>query len=79
MEQDTKSVPVEGESPLVHQYEVVVALREAPREVLLSGRPLEKLADPGVRAGKAGWTFDSHTSTLQIFFLNNDFNLRIGI
>jgi alpha-glucosidase (family GH31 glycosyl hydrolase) len=77
VDQDTNRVIVDGESPKVQQYEVALSLQKAPREVLLSGRHLEKLADPGARAGKTGWIFDPQTKTLQVFFLKSNFNLRV--
>jgi alpha-glucosidase (family GH31 glycosyl hydrolase) len=79
VEQDANRVVVDGKSPQVHQYKVVMNLQGPPREVVLSGRRLEKLADSGVRTSKSGWTFDSQTRTLQVTFLTDDFNLQVAV
>jgi alpha-D-xyloside xylohydrolase len=79
VEQNTNQVQVLGEAPKVRQYEVVVPLAQAPRNVLLSGRRLERLDNPGAFPGKEGWTFDSTTKALHVRFLSSDFKLHVAI
>jgi hypothetical protein len=39
----------------------------------------QSVSPPASSAEYKAMLTDSHTRTLQIFFLNNDFNLRMGI
>jgi len=77
VEQTKGRIEAKGESPKVRPYEVVVTLPESPREVMLSGRRLEKLDTLGPFPGKVGWVFDPVAQTLHIRFLESNFHLRI--
>jgi sulfoquinovosidase len=79
VEQSTTIVRVQGESPKLRQYDVVLTMDKAPREVLMSGHPLDKLGDSAVRTEKTGWTFDPNTKTLHVLFLDSDFKLQVMI
>jgi alpha-glucosidase (family GH31 glycosyl hydrolase) len=78
VEQNKAHVLVQGASPKVRQYDVVMALENAPREVVLSGHRLGILADVGARAEKTGWIFDPKAKTLHVYFLESNFNLQIA-
>ena len=73
------AVRVEGTAPDPRQYDIVMTMDKAPGEVLLSGRRLDQLGDTAVRTQKTGWTFDAHTRTLQILFLESDFKLQVKV
>ena len=79
VEQNKTQVLVKGESPKVRQYDVVIAIENAPRQVVLSGRRLEILGDAGVQAEKMGWIFDPKAKVLHVYFLESNFNLQITV
>jgi alpha-D-xyloside xylohydrolase len=78
IEQDSSRIVVKGESPTVRPYTVVITLERAPRQVLLGGKPLPRLASTGENDGKTGWWFDPDRKTLTARFPASDFDLEVA-
>jgi alpha-glucosidase (family GH31 glycosyl hydrolase) len=79
VDQNKTRVLVQGTSPKTRQYEVVIALPQAPRKVTLSGHSLGMLADAQTRPEKTGWRFDPQAKALHVYFLESDFKLEMTI
>jgi alpha-D-xyloside xylohydrolase len=79
VEQNKTHIRVEGASPKVRQYDIVLPLDQAPHDVVLSGQRLGTLSEAGVRGEKRGWTFDPKTRTLHVYFLDSNFNLEVTV
>jgi alpha-D-xyloside xylohydrolase len=77
IEEQAGSVRVEGDSPTIRQYDIVVPASTARREVLLSGQRLEKLDSAGYHARSKGWWLNPDEKTLHVVFVADRFSLEV--
>lgn len=78
VEQDPSGIRAEGKSSVVRSYEVIQSATRRPREVVLSGQPMEELDDAGYRARKKGWWLCGTDHTLHVLFVGDNFKLNVS-
>jgi alpha-D-xyloside xylohydrolase len=71
------SLRIDGTSPAVRPYEVIVWMKSAPQDVLLDSKPLA-FSDRSVRKPDSGWWFDTLTHQLHATFLADQFRLELS-
>jgi hypothetical protein len=69
---------VDGTSPAIRPYEVIVWMRSAPRAVMLDSKPLPLLSDANGHKPEIGWRFDTLTHQLHAVFLAEQFHLEVS-
>jgi alpha-glucosidase (family GH31 glycosyl hydrolase) len=61
-------------SPVVRNYQVIVAAAHTPREVTVDGKPIRQIDNAGEQEG---WRMDPNGQTLHVLLKGDNFDLRI--
>jgi alpha-glucosidase (family GH31 glycosyl hydrolase) len=72
------TLQVDGTSPAIRPYEVIVWMKSAPQDVLLDSKPLALLSDENAHKPESGWWFDTLTHQLHAVFLADQFHLELS-
>ena len=72
------TLQVDGVSPSVRPYEVIVWMKAAPGAVLLDGKPLPSVQQEPAPKPPSGWWFDASAHQLHALFPADSFHLELS-
>ena len=72
------SLVVDGTSPAIRPYEVMVWMASAPRAVLLDAKPLALFSDGAEHKSAPGWWFDNLAHQFHAVFPGQNFHLELA-
>jgi len=72
------TLQVDGTSPVIRPYEVIVWMQSTPRAVLLDSKPLPLLSGANAHRPEIGWWFDTLTHQLHAVYLAEQFHLEVS-